>query len=95
LFIASDAIEIRSEIRLIDGDSCPEFARWLQLNRSGIRVDFRRIERVGLKDYQLNISEFEERSMICETGAESNRIYDRVEDEFLVVVKSIAPRDGL
>jgi hypothetical protein len=45
--------------------------------------------------YHLNISEFEERSMFCESGAESNGIYDRVEDEFLVVVKSIAPREGL
>jgi hypothetical protein len=100
LFIASDAIEITSEIRLIDGDSCPEFARWLQLNRSGIRADFRRIEKVGLslpclKDYHLNISEFKERSMICESGAESNGIYDRVEDEFLVVVKSISLREGI
>jgi serine/threonine protein kinase len=48
-----------------------------------------------LKDYDLNISEFEERSMICESGAESNGIYDRVEDGFLVVVKSIALREGL
>jgi serine/threonine protein kinase len=100
LFIASDAIEITSEIRLIDEDSCPEFARWLQLKRSGIRVDFRRIEKVGLslpclKDYHLNISEFEERSMIYESGAESNGIYDRVEDEFLVVVKSITLTEGL
>jgi hypothetical protein len=100
LFIALDAIENISKIRLIDEDSCPEFARWLQLIGSDIRVDFRRIERVGLslsslKDYHLNISEFEERSMICESGAESNRIYDRVEDEFLVVVKSIALRGGV
>jgi hypothetical protein len=100
LFIASDAIENASEIRLIDEDSCPEFDRWLQLKRSGIRVDFRRIERVGLslpslKDYYLNISEFEERSMICKSGSESNGIYDRVEDELLVFVKSIAQREGL
>jgi hypothetical protein len=100
LFIASDAIDITSEIRLIDGDSCPEFARWLELNRSGIRVDFRRIEKVGLslpclRDYHLHISEFEERSMICELGAESNGIYDRVEDDFLVFVKSMALRKGL
>jgi serine/threonine protein kinase len=100
LFIASDATEITSEIKLIDGDSCPEFARWLQLKRSGIRVDFRRIEKVGLslpclKDYHLNISEFKERSIICELGAESNGIYDRVEDEFSVFVKSIALREGL
>jgi hypothetical protein len=47
------------------------------------------------KDYHLNISEFEERSMICESGAESNRIYDRLEDEFSVVVKSIALRESL
>jgi serine/threonine protein kinase len=48
-----------------------------------------------LKDYHLNISEFEERSRICKSDAESNGIYDRVEDEFSVVVKSIALREGL
>jgi hypothetical protein len=63
LFIASDAVHMASEIRLIDGDSCPEFDRWLQLKRSGI--DFRRIQRVGfsvpcLEDYIVNLSVFDQ-----------------------------------
>jgi serine/threonine protein kinase len=37
----------------------------------------------------VNRSEFEERSMICESNQVSTTIYDRFEDEFLVVVKSI------
>jgi hypothetical protein len=43
LFIASDAVDSPSQIRLVDGDSCPEFDRWLQLKRSGMAIDFRRI----------------------------------------------------
>jgi hypothetical protein len=43
LFIASDAFDIDSQIRLIEGASCPEFDLWLQLKRSGIAIDFRRI----------------------------------------------------
>jgi hypothetical protein len=65
LFIAYDAIEIASQICHVDGDSCPEFDRWLELKKSGLRVDFRRVERVGsglqcLKDYVVNLSRFEE-----------------------------------
>jgi hypothetical protein len=67
LFIASDAVKIASQTCVIDGDSCPEFDRWLQLKRSGIVIDFRRIQRMGfdvpcLGDYIVNVSEFEERS---------------------------------
>jgi hypothetical protein len=47
LFIASDAFHITSQIRLLGGDYCPEFDRWLKLQRSGIKRDFRRSERVG------------------------------------------------
>jgi hypothetical protein len=43
LFIASNAFDITSQIRLIDGDSCPEFDLWLQAKRSGAVIDFRRI----------------------------------------------------
>jgi hypothetical protein len=32
--IAHDAVDIASQIMLIDGDCCPEFDQWLQLNRS-------------------------------------------------------------
>jgi hypothetical protein len=47
LFIAYDAVDSALHIRLIDGDSYPEFDRWLQRKRSGIVIDFRRIQRVG------------------------------------------------
>jgi hypothetical protein len=93
LFIASDAIDIALQIRLIDGDSCPEFDRWLQLRRIGIPIDFRRIQRIGfdipcLGYYIVNLSVFEERSLICESDEVPNEIYHRIEDEFLVVMKS-------
>jgi hypothetical protein len=73
LFIPSDAVGIALQIRLIDGDCCPEFDRWLQLKRSGIAIDFRRIQRLGfdvprLGDYNVNLSISEERSIICETA---------------------------
>jgi serine/threonine protein kinase len=95
LFIASDAIDISSRISLVDGDFCPEFDRWLQLRRSNIAIDFRRIQRVGfglkcLRDYVVNLSIFEEKSMICESNEVPNEIYHRTEDEFSIVVKSMA-----
>jgi serine/threonine protein kinase len=93
LFIASDAFDSTLQIRLIDGNSCPEFDRWLQLQRSGIAIDFRRIQRVGfdvscLGDYIVNLSIFEERSIICDSDEGSNQIYHRIEDEFVIVMKS-------
>jgi hypothetical protein len=95
LFIASDAADITSQIRFVDGDSCPEFDRWLQQRKSGIVIDFRRIQRLGfdvgcLGDYIVNLSVFEERSKIWESDEIGNEIYDRIEDECLVFVKSKA-----
>jgi tRNA A-37 threonylcarbamoyl transferase component Bud32 len=100
LFIASDAIDIASEIQLIDGDSCPEFDRWLELKRSGIAIDFRRIERMGfdircLGDYIVNLSVFEARSINCESDEVGNEIYDRIEDDFLIFVKSKLLSDNI
>jgi serine/threonine protein kinase len=74
-------------------DSCREFARWFQLKRSGIAIDFRRIQRIGfdilcLGAYIVNLSAFEKRSMICESDEVPNEIYHRINDEFLVVMKS-------
>jgi serine/threonine protein kinase len=93
VFIASDAVGIASQIRFPDGDSCPEFHRWLELKKSGIAIDFRRIQRMSfdvpcLGDYIVNLSTFEERSMICESDEVSKDIYHRIEDTFLVFVKS-------
>jgi predicted metal-binding protein len=93
LFIASDAVETASQTRVVVGDSCPEFDRWLQLKRSGIVIDFRRIQRVGfdvpcLGDYIMTLSVFEERSIICDSDEVPNQIYHRIEDESLVFMKS-------
>jgi serine/threonine protein kinase len=93
LFIACDAVDIASQIRLVDEGSCPEFDRWLHQRRSGIAIDFRRIQRLGfslrcLEDYIVNLSRFEERPIICGSDEVPNQIYHRIEDEFLVFVKS-------
>jgi serine/threonine protein kinase len=40
-------------------------------------------------DYIVNLSVFEERSIICDSGEVPNEIYDRIEDEFLVCMKSV------
>jgi hypothetical protein len=93
LFIASDAVDIASQIRLIDGDSCPEFDRWLQLKRSGIVIDFRRIQRVGFDvpyfgDYMMNVSAFETRSIMWDFDEVPSQMYHRIEDESLVFMKS-------
>jgi hypothetical protein len=68
LFIASDAVHVASQTCHVDGDSCSEFNQWMQLKRSGLQVDFRRIQKVGsglryLRDYVVNLSTFEERSI--------------------------------
>jgi hypothetical protein len=89
LLIDSNAFGIASQIRLIDGDSCPEFDRWLPLKRLGITIDFRRIQRVGfdvpcLGDYIVNLSVFKERSIIRQSDEVPNQIHHRSEDEVLV-----------
>jgi hypothetical protein len=93
LFIASDAIDIASQIKLIGWYPYPEFEGWLELKQSGIAIDFRRVERVGLDipwsgDYIVNLSVVEERSIILDSDDVPNEIYHRIEDEFLVCVKS-------
>jgi hypothetical protein len=93
LFVASGAVDIASQVRLIDGDCCPEFDRWLERKRSRVAIDFRRIQKLGfdipyLKDYIVSLSSFEERSIICESGEVRNEIYHRIEDQVLVFMKS-------
>jgi hypothetical protein len=46
-FITSNAVDLVSQIRVINGDSYPEFDRGIQVKRSGIEIDFRRIQRMG------------------------------------------------
>jgi hypothetical protein len=93
LFIASDAVDLASQIQLVDGDSCPEFDQWLELKRSDVAIDFRRIQKMGFDlpcsgDYIVNLSAFEEKSIICDSDDVSNRIYHRIEDRLLVFMKS-------
>jgi serine/threonine protein kinase len=94
LFVASDAVDRVSQIKLIDEYCCPELDRWLNLKKLNIAIDFRRIHRVGfdipyLRDYIVNVSVFEESSMICDTNEVRNEICHRNEDEFSVLMKSI------
>jgi serine/threonine protein kinase len=94
LFIASDADSFDSQIRLADDNSCREFDRWLELKRSGIAIDFRRIQRMGFDvpcfgDYIVNLSAFEKRSIICDSDEIPNEISHRIEDQLLVFMKSI------
>jgi serine/threonine protein kinase len=94
LFVAFDAIYIPFQISLTDSDSCPEFDRWLELRRSEITIDFRRIQRVGsglssLGDYLVNLSGFEEGSLIESCDRSSAQLYRRAEDQLLIIVKSI------
>jgi hypothetical protein len=93
LFIASDSIDVASQIRLVDGDSCPEFNRWRQLKRLGIVINFRRIQRVGfhvpyLGDYIINLSAFEEKSRTCDSDEIPNERDRRIEDEVFVFMQS-------
>jgi serine/threonine protein kinase len=95
LFIRSNAVDTGSCGAFIEGDSCRELYRWLQLRKKGITVDFRRIERVGsglpsLEDYLVNLSEFAEGSIIDEPSQLSNEICCRTGDGFLIIVKSIS-----
>jgi serine/threonine protein kinase len=87
-------VDIASQTCVIDGDSCPEFDGWLQLKQSDIAIDFQRIQKVGsglrcFKDYDVNVSGFEMSSLIGESDEVGNEICHRLEDECLLVVKSI------
>jgi hypothetical protein len=94
LFVASDAIYIPSQITMVDNNSCPEFDRWRQVRESNIAVDFRRILRVGsgllhLDDYEVNLWEFENVSIIGGSDQVLNEIYERADDKFLMILTSI------
>jgi serine/threonine protein kinase len=92
-FSSFSVVDIFSQIIFVDGDSSPEFDEWPRLRRSGVRVDFRRTQRVGfdlpcLRDYVVDLLVFEEKSIIGECNEVSNQIYHRIDDELLVFVKS-------
>jgi serine/threonine protein kinase len=95
LFIASDAFDHPSVISFFDVDLFHEFSVWREVRISGIDVDFRRIVKLDsgfpcLRNYVFNFSSFTFGSMIIQSDGVSTEIYHRVEDEILIVVKSIA-----
>jgi hypothetical protein len=47
VFVAFNAIPNVSDLFISDHASCPEFARWRELRKCHVAVDFRRILRVG------------------------------------------------
>jgi hypothetical protein len=100
LFVACNAFGVCSQIKFVDGNSCHEFDQWMDQKRSGIALDFRRIERVGsglrcLREYVVNLSEFEKRSMISESYEIGKEIYNRIEDDIFIFVKSIPHLESL
>jgi hypothetical protein len=107
LFISFDAFDPDSQMIFIDGDCCPELDRWLELNRLGIAIDFRRIQGVDLDvlclgNYIVNFSLFEERSIIWKSDEVPNEIYDRIEDHFglefdasLALTGELSPKPAL
>jgi hypothetical protein len=93
LCLASDTVGIASHLRLVDGDSCSQFDSEPQLKKSGVANDFRRIQRMGFdlrcsRDCLVNLSVFEEGSMICDSDEVRNQMYHRNEKEFSVLMKS-------
>jgi serine/threonine protein kinase len=95
VFVACDAHPNLSQLSLSDPDSCPIFDRWRHLRTLGIAVDFQRIRKFAsslphFKDFVLDLSEFEERSVIGRNDRVSSQIYQRRIDGAMTVVKAIS-----
>jgi hypothetical protein len=95
MFVAYDAHDNFFHLSLSDPDSCPVFDRWQRLRKSGITVDFQRILRFApglphLKDFVLDLSGFEERSVIGRNDRVSTHIYQRRIDGAVTVVKTVS-----
>jgi hypothetical protein len=95
MFVAYDAHPDFFRLSLSDLDSCPMFDRWRRLRRLGIAVEFQRIRRFAsglshLKDFVLDLSEFEKRSVIGRNDRVSSQIYRRRIDGSMTVVKTIS-----
>jgi hypothetical protein len=94
VFIGSDAIPNVTQMNSSDGDYCHGFDRWQQLKEFGVKVDFRRIFRVGselgdLRDYEIQVIRFEEGSVVEGFDGKLNQNYFRCDDYFRLVVKWI------
>jgi hypothetical protein len=95
VFVAYDAHLDLSQLSLSDPDSCPMFDQWQHLRKSGINVDFQRILRFAsglppLKDFVLDLSGFEERSVIIRNDRVSSQIHQRRIDGAVTVAKAIS-----
>jgi hypothetical protein len=80
VFVAYDADPGVLQLSLSDPDSCPMFDRWRCLRKSGITVDFQRILGFAsylscFKDFVLDPSGFEEKSVIGRNIGVSTQIY--------------------
>jgi hypothetical protein len=95
VFVADDIGLDLLQLSLSDPHSCPIFDRWRRLRNSGIAVDFQRIRRFTpdlphFRDFMLDMSGFEERSVIGRNDRVSSQIYQRRSDGALTVVKTIS-----
>jgi hypothetical protein len=93
LFVAFNAIPKDFQISIDGCDSCVEFDRWQQMRESEISIDFRRILRIDselgdLNDYLIDLSVFEERSVLDEFDGILSEIYERCPDGSLMIVNS-------
>jgi hypothetical protein len=80
VFVAYGANANRFSVARSDPHSRPMFDRWQRLVKSGITIDFQRILRYGsalphFKDSLLNLSEFDEGSVIGRNNQVSSQIY--------------------
>jgi hypothetical protein len=80
LFVAFDVIPNPFQISIADCESCPEFGRWQQLIKSGLKVDFRRILKIDsdfgdLNHYLIDLSVFERGSMLDEIDVDLREKY--------------------
>jgi hypothetical protein len=94
VFIACDAAPDPTQISLANFDSCPEYGRWQRLQRSKMTIDFKRICRFdsglpSLSDCLFNLSGFSEGSQLSESDEVSTQIYEKCDDKFQIIVKSI------
>jgi hypothetical protein len=99
LFVAFDATFDPFQMTISDFDSCPEFARWQQLIKCDISIDFRRLLRIdsgfgSLNDYQIDLSVFEERRVLGGIEAILREVYERCDDGSSVIVKRISGIDS-
>jgi hypothetical protein len=88
LFIASDAVSNPYQISLVDHHYCREFDRWQEL-RASLLISGQSAEPV-----RVDLSAFDEGSLLSENGRVSTQLSHRCDDPFRIVVKSISLSAG-